>query len=704
MGYSRERLIRELGGLFMLVLGLVTLLGLLGLTSGTIVDGWTTLWQRLLGLGAFVVPAILVLLSVPIFRGDLGDVNTWPWKTLIGGEIAYLALLTTLHALPLWADPWRLAQDGGGGGLIGWGLSALIMGAPPGSGIGRLLTGLLALGVAVASAAWAATTAGVDLHRLLNLRPSQRSEPQPAESQPAPAPPAPKPVPRPSSKLSEAVSTLKIIATTDARPKRTPKRDRRLPSLDLLDEPESQTVDETQVQKKAEIIVRTLAQFGLPVQVTEVRHGPMVTQFGVEPGYTQKTGPDGEPWSQKVRVGQINALSNDLALALAAPTLRIEAPVPGRSIVGIEVPNDEISIVKLRGIIQAKVFRRLKSPLALALGRDVSGAPVAADLARMPHLLIAGATNSGKSVGISAMITCLAMNNSPEQLRLVIIDPKMVELVRFNGLPHILGRSEYELERITAVLRWVTHEMDDRYRCLAEVGARHLDDYNRGMKKGEALPRIVVFVDELADLMMFAPQETEQSITRIAQMARAVGIHLVVATQRPSTDVVTGLIKANFPARISFAVASQVDSRVILDTVGAQNLLGRGDMLFLSPESGHPIRVQGCFVSDREIEAVVNYWRRQIADKEPEEPPWESALRSPGTGTDLPDELLPDAIALVREEGGASASLLQRKLRVGFPRAAFLIDQMEEMGIVGPPETGGRQRDVFGPDEAQSGA
>ncbi|RMF26317.1 MAG: DNA translocase FtsK, partial [Chloroflexi bacterium] len=487
-----------------------------------------------------------------------------------------------------------------------------------------------------------------------------------------------------------------LITEAGKASKAPARRDPRLPPLDLLEADDRLVADEEEIRAKAEIIVETLAQFGLPVTVREVRRGPAVTQFGLEPGYIERVGPNGEPRLHKVRVSQISALADDLALALAAPTLRIEAPVPGRPIVGVEVPNDQVAVVRLRGVMESRAFTRLRSPLALALGRDVAGAPVVADLAAMPHLLIAGTTGSGKSVAISAMATCLVMNNTPEDLRLVMIDPKMVELVRFNGLPHLYGHVEVELERIAGVLRWVVREMDERYKRFAAVEARHLEDYNRKMRRRRRppLPHIVILVDELADLMMMAPQETEHTLTRLAQMARATGIHLVVATQRPSTDVITGLIKANFPARISFAVVSQVDSRVILDTVGAEQLLGRGDMLFLNPELGHPVRLQGCFVSDREIEAVVSYWRTHW-EREEEEAPWEEWLRRHAAPGERRDDLLEAAIALVRETGGASASLLQRRLRIGYPRAARLMDELEAMGIIGPPEAGGRLREVL---------
>jgi S-DNA-T family DNA segregation ATPase FtsK/SpoIIIE len=333
----------------------------------------------------------------------------------------------------------------------------------------------------------------------------------------------------------------------------------------------------------------------------------------------------------------------------------------------------------------------------VALGRDVSGNPVVADLGRMPHLLIAGTTGSGKSVCIAALTTCLVMNNSPEDLRLVMIDPKMVELVRFNGLTHLYGKVETDLERILGVLRWTVAEMDRRYRLLEKSRSRNLDTYNRKMRRrkgGEPLPRIVVLLDELADLMMSAPEQTEPALVRLAQMARATGIHLVVATQRPSTDVVTGLIKANFPARVSFAVASSVDSRVILDGAGAESLLGHGDMLFLPPEASAPIRSQGVMVSDSEVERVITYLQKTYSSPEDESPPWEEMLIQEAELADR-DDLVEQAIEIVTQTQRASASLLQRRLRIGYPRAARLIDELEEMGIVGPSKGGGREREVL---------
>jgi S-DNA-T family DNA segregation ATPase FtsK/SpoIIIE len=436
------------------------------------------------------------------------------------------------------------------------------------------------------------------------------------------------------------------------------------------------------------------------------RIGPTVTQFAVEPGYVEKTNSDGEVIQQKIKVSQIQNLSKDLALALSAERLRIEAPVASQSYVGIEVPNQYNTIVRLRSILESEVFQKLNSPLALALGRDVSGQPVVADLIKMPHLLIAGTTNSGKSVCITSIALCLVMNNSPEDLKLIMFDPKMVELVRFNELPHLLGKVETNQDRMQAALQWTIQEMDNRYKLLEASKARDLESYNRKMqRRGQAtLPRIVVMIDELADLMMSRPEQTEFSLVRLAQLARATGIHLVVATQRPSAEIVTGLIKANFPARISFNVATSVDSRVILDVAGAETLLGKGDMLFINPEVGSPLRTQGVIVTDQEIAKAISFWKRITSIQPGEQTPWETLAAAVDIEEgEIGDDLIDQAIDIVRKSGKASASLLQRKMRIGFPRAARLIDELEEMGVIGSLQTGGKDREVIQGDRGYEG-
>ena len=500
----------------------------------------------------------------------------------------------------------------------------------------------------------------------------------------------------------QAVVPAKTIVPAEVTSRSKPARRYRieLPPLKLLDMPSAAPMDDSELTEKSAVIEQTLGQFGIPAKVTEIDHGPMVTQFGVEPGYVIQRGVDGEETERKIRVARIAALNKDLALALAATPIRIEAPVPGRAIVGIEVPNREVSVVPLRRVMSSPAFRRGKSSLKLALGEGTAGTPVVADLAKMPHLLIAGATGSGKSVCINAIATCLLLQNSPLTLRMVMIDPKRVELARYQGLPHLCGAVESDPERVVAVLRWLVHEMQERYKKLAQVSARHVDDYNRHWRVGsqEYLPRIVVLIDELADMMLFAPDETERSICRLAQMARATGMHVVIATQRPSVDVVTGLIKANFPARIGFAVSSGTDSRVILDAVGAETLLSKGDMLYMAPDASRLERAQGSLVSDEEMQRVVGHWRAWAGSEswEQEPCPWETTLGQEGEGDG--DELLRRAVDIVREQGFASASMLQRRMRIGYPRASRLIDDMEDRGIVGPAERGGRPRQVLDAD------
>ena len=490
---------------------------------------------------------------------------------------------------------------------------------------------------------------------------------------------------------------------------------------------------------RARTIEDTLGSFGAPGRVVEVRTGPVITQFGVEPDYVEVRGK-----KNRVKVSAIASLDKDLQLSLGAKSIRIEAPVPGKGYVGIEVPNDKPSVVRLRDVMESNEFRRIQSPLAIALGQGVDGTPVAADLGAMPHLLIAGTTGSGKSVAVNTIIASLLLRNSPERLKFIMVDPKRVELTGYNGIPHLVAPVVVELERVVSVLKWVTREMDERYRKFALAGARNIEDYNNHLPGNDAvMPYIVVIIDELADLMMMAPDETEKVITRIAALARATGIHLVIATQRPSVDVVTGLIKANFPARIAFAVSAGVDSRVILDQPGAERLLGRGDMLFMSGDTPAPARLQGVYVSDSEIGNITRFWRNQMAEpglaeagkpilsdfKLDEAAKQSNATKGSGLGygnngrpsngsspsrggfddddleddedenVDSDDVLYEQAVDTVRRLNKASVSLLQRRLRIGYTRAARLIDMMEERGVVGPAVEGSKPRDVLPVDK-----
>jgi len=478
---------------------------------------------------------------------------------------------------------------------------------------------------------------------------------------------------------------------------------------DVLDAGTAPAVNDDFIKQRARLIEDTLASFGAPAQVVEISRGPAITQFGVEPLFVES-----RLGRTRVRVGKIAALADDLALALAAPRIRIQAPVPGHSYVGIEVPNDEMALVALRDILESETFQRNKTPLRFALGQDVGGHPITANLENMPHLLIAGTTGSGKSVCVNSILSCFLINNTPEDLELVLIDPKRVELTGYNGVPHLAhGPVVVDIDRVVDVLRWVAGEMDKRYHQFAKVGARNISDYNTRMllQGGRRIPFLLLVIDELADLMMIAPDQTERTITRLAQLARATGIHMILATQRPSVDVVTGLIKANFPARIAFAVASGVDSRVILDQPGAERLLGRGDMLFQAPESAAPARLQGVFVSDGEIQQLVEFWKGQVAQLTPHAPlaatvgglPEGAPLKQKALWEEMEpsddDPLLKEAIDFIRREGRASVSMLQRRMRIGYTRAARLMDVMEERGIVGPPEQNSQSRRVldYGP-------
>jgi S-DNA-T family DNA segregation ATPase FtsK/SpoIIIE len=495
-----------------------------------------------------------------------------------------------------------------------------------------------------------------------------------------------------------------------------------LPPLAALAEAAEIEVRPVDNEARAQLIVETLASFGVDARVVAVNQGPTVTQFGVEPGWEVKTRTvavkderghqmydrDGRPLSRtevisrtRVRVNRITALANDLALALAAPTIRIEAPVPGKPIIGIEVPNTTTSLVALRSVIESAAFQKVnaKSKLALALGKGVSGESIAADLAKMPHLLIAGATGSGKSVCINSIIASFLIHNTPEELRLVLIDPKRVELTTYGRVPHLaFSHVIVDMEEVVGTLQAVIHEMDSRYRRFAEMGVRNIDAYNKSPRASHKLPYWVVIIDELADLMMAAPYEVERQICRLAQLARATGIHLIVATQRPSVDVVTGLIKANFPTRIAFAVSSQVDSRTIIDGVGAEKLLGRGDMLFMATDAAKPRRIQGSYVSDKEIEQIVDWWAndrfRHLApdklDHLIEQAKEDEAAERPAED----DPLYEAARELSLEHSRISTSLLQRRLHIGYPRAARLIDMLEAEGVVGPAEAG-QSREVL---------
>ena len=777
-GLSLDRKL-DIAGIILVFAGLLSLLSLIpSANPNPIIQGWLHMLRQIAGWGHFVLPVTLIIVGGWIVVRKFGDqLPKVEFERLAGIVLLYLALLTSLHfwAAPSDAQIFPVAAAGEGGGYLG----GLILAA--------LFTGVGQLGAAVLLVAWwliaIVFTLGISVPELVlmaangirrlrgvpivrpaaepPLPPIHRPPParpapvEPAPAQPAarkpaaearPKPPAAAPAPAPAP---TPPAGLPVAASTPAPSYDQPlviggEQVWELPDLnDILESGTESGADDEFDRKRVQIIEQTLASFGAPVRVVEINRGPTITQFGVEPDFVETRGGK----KTKVKVGKITALADDLALALSARSIRIEAPVPGKGYVGIEVPNEQSALVALRDVMETERFVNLKGSLRLALGQDVSGGPIVADLAAMPHLLIAGTTGSGKSVCVNGIIACLLLQNTPDDLKVLMVDPKRVELTGYNGIPHLIMPVVVELERVVASLQWVTREMDERYRKFAKAGVRNIADFNERVEHtGERkLPYLIVLIDELADLMMQAPDETERIITRLAQLARATGIHLIIATQRPSVDVVTGLIKANFPARIAFAVASSVDSRVILDQPGAERLLGRGDMLFQSPDAATPIRAQGAFVSDAELQRLVRYWKGargfdsgavvvgETATPPPvtpqvdtshivavgaglppsprqagariEQPPLDPALFGPLAGPQFgdplgrlegDDELLEEAIKAVREMKKASISLLQRRLRIGYTRAARLIDVLEEKGIIGPAKAGAQQREVIG--------
>jgi len=518
-----------------------------------------------------------------------------------------------------------------------------------------------------------------------------------------------KPTPK-AEKLAEKIlkplkSTPKIIkpkpvkkvAPSGVTRAKVSYADYKLPTLDLLNSPPP--LEERQVNDDLEaasgILEATLRDFGVEVRVTHVSPGPVLTMYELEP-------------APGVQINRITNLSDDIALAMKAPSVRIVAPIPGKSRVGVEVPNSKSVTVYLREILESANFQNAESKLTLAIGKDISGQPIVTDLADMPHLLIAGTTGSGKTVCVNSIITSLLFNASPDEVKFLMVDPKMVELNMFNGLPHLLSPVLTDHKKVSLALQWVTKEMDDRYKMLVKVGARNIDIYNEKLKnyEGEELekmPYLIVIIDELADLMVVAAQDVENAITRLAQLSRAVGIHLILATQRPSVDVITGVIKANFPARISFRVASKVDSRTVLDANGADKLLGKGDLLFLKPGQHKPVRAQGSLIFDNELERVISFIKEQ---KEPvyNEELLEVQEKKGSFGKKFDrDEVYEEAVKVILQSKQASVSMLQRRLGLGYTRAARLIDMMEEEGIVGPYR-GSKPREILVEKDRLDGA
>ena len=665
----------------------VVILVLLYLFVPSLIELGTAAWQgsvELFGAGLAILAAALVVAVWVVWRGLSVLKEHWNW--FLGGAIL---------ALALWGAVSFFSPGGGilGRATLGGKFGQRIIGTPDIVGCLRV-AGLVILGIIF-----------VAPHRfgrgLKNaFKGSRRPIARPTQARPevvrAGAEPA-------SGGLGHRIAESETrLAVTSAPPVAAggPWRAQRepiltpsgwqLPPVDILDKPAEVELNRDDVNRRARLIEEALNSYGVEASVVEINMGPTVTQFGVEPGWDRKYKKVADKGEEEVsrtriRVDRITSLANDLALALAAPSIRIEAPVPGKSMVGIEVPNTTFGSVALRSVIETAAFQKIRarSLLAVGLGKGAGGEAVAADLARMPHLLVAGATGSGKTVCLDSIICCLLVHSSPDDIRFIMVDPKRVELVVFNGLPHLAAPVVVDTDKAINALRWLGQEMDRRYRKFAEAGVRNIEGYNKDRSPGEALPYLVLVIDELADLMMVAFDEVEHSLCRLAQLARATGIHLIVATQRPSVDVVTGLIKANFPTRISFAVTSQVDSRTILDTVGAEKLLGRGDMLYMPSEASRPKRLQGSFVSDAEIERLVRFWGEQ---RKPEvglvnlDEVAEPVSLSQKIAA-APDPLLEEARRLAQEHKEISASFLQRRLRIGYPRAARLMDLLEQEGL-----------------------
>ncbi|HWP96182.1 MAG TPA: DNA translocase FtsK 4TM domain-containing protein [Syntrophomonadaceae bacterium] len=663
----------------------------------------------ILGEGTFLLVFFLLFWSIHIgFEKRL-------WSVRMNGTAVFLLAVLlgmSLYGIPKGLDAWNAGRQGMGGGYMG-GTLGYVLGRMIGE-IGSLIVLILSL---VVSLVYMINRPPAEIARWLFMRSRQlkqyldkhmyyeSQEPVEAAASALDKPLIINGAGPPLSPVESLPENKEQRAITDpvyefARPAavaepvvkpvlRAVTRDGVIPyqkpPLDLLSNIRSErSIDKKNIRESIAVLEDTFASFGIIVKVNQVSCGPAVTRYELTP-------------APGVKVSKILSLTDDLQLNLAAPGIRLEAPIPGKSAVGIEVPNSKILSVGLRQLLSAPAFKKINSPLAFALGEDITGNPVVAHLTELPHALIAGSTGSGKSVCLNCIIMSFLYNATPEELKLVFIDPKMVELTVYNGIPHLLTPVVTNPKRAAQILRWMVNEMEKRYRLFAEKSVRDIQRYNQVVK--EKLPYIVIIIDELADLMMVSPVEVEDAICRLAQMARAAGMHLIVATQRPSVDVVTGIIKANIPSRVAFSVSSQADSRTILDMGGAEKLLGKGDMLFFPVGAVKPYRVQGAYVSDLEIENTVQFIREQS-----EGLPEEDAFAEVGLQMDEmedSDDLFWDAVGVFVETRKASVSLLQRKLRVGYARAARLVDLMEDRGMVSPLDNNKKREVLIDSDQLE---
>ena len=647
--------------------------------GGVLTNSLVQALKWLLGGVVYILPFALVYVAIRIFMAKTRDFHFIHYSGLAMFALALGGLLSLSGGIETFSD----ARSGAGGGVLGFwigsGSAALLSRA----GALIALSSLLIIG-AVLAANVTLSQLIAPLKRLTQAKRAPEDDDFASQLAGENAKPA-------KMKINAKVPLDK--SSGDSKKSDTPEQDVltaindpdwTLPSLELLEDKQGKA-SAGKPEEKAELIQQTLNSFGVNVDMEEVNIGPTVTQYTLRP-------------ASGVKLSKITELEHNLALSLAAQSLRVEAPIPGKSAVGIEVPNEKSAIVRMREILQSKEWRASKGSLSFILGRGVAGGAEIADLSKMPHLLVAGATGSGKSVMINAFLMSLLYRNSPADLKLILVDPKQVELSLYRDIPHLLSPVITDPEKTISALKWAVAEMERRYSVFAELGKRNIGEYNSS-QTDEHMPYIVIVIDEMADLMMLAAQDVESLIVRLAQKSRATGIHLVLATQRPSVNVITGLIKANVPARISFSTVSQVDSRTIIDQAGAEKLLGNGDMLYLAPEFMKPRRAQGVFVTEKEVREVTDFLR------EAREPQYNDEVMNQkvklggganalGDMDDTEDELFIDAAKLVIESGKASASLLQRRLRVGYSRAARLIDMLEEQGIVSGPD-GSRPRDVL---------
>ncbi len=721
-----KHIAREIWAVAYLALAALTWLSL-NKQLGFLGELWVSFLSPIFGIGMEVIPFILVFMGVTVF---LSKKINWGLSRFTGLAALAVSILGFIHMSVPIKESLEIAQAGGQGGYIGFVSSFIFTSAFGERGayvlltatflVGILLTLQISLGdilrAVIPSKKTVKKAISVATPEIKVVDQSSLKEEEPEELK----------IVKPGFMEDEFSMTLKEVSPEEVeeRLKKEPKKESKkevkskndgeiimvdqkpadasldweYPDLDLLNSNrETFSLNQAELKDQAALIKDKLEQFGIAVNMHEVHVGPTVVQYTLKP-------------ASGVKLSKITSLKNDLALALAAPAVRIEAPIPGKSLVGVEIPNSARASVHMREVMESREYKGMGSDLKLALGRDVSGNAVVADLAKMPHLLIAGATGAGKSVGMNSFLISMLYNNSPRELKFIMIDPKQVELRPYNGLPHLLTPVITDPEKAATSLRWAVAEMNRRYKVCAEAGARNIDEYNKHRKKVDRMPKIVIVIDELADLMMTAQKEVEASICRIAQMARAVGMHLIIATQRPSVDVITGLIKANVPARIAFTVASSIDSRTVLDAVGAEDLLGAGDMLYLSGTMGKPVRVQGIYISTEEVERVTNKLKLTLEN----EPDYIEDITSKEikkkTIIGVPDvpeaaktdeDLMALAIECLRKNRkAASTSSMQRYLKIGYSRAARIIDMLEERGIVGPAR-GSKPREVHFEDEAE---